>query len=91
MRARDRLQLRIRRFAFRTRYREFLSRDYPRVPLPRTFALLDALAGLGNGLVQSHLLRSSAVSNAMATYVGPSSPEVDKVTYVGSTVWLDKN
>lgn len=42
--------------AYRSRYAGFLRIDFPRIPIPASRALFDALAGLGEQLVQWHLL-----------------------------------
>ena len=52
---------------YRERYDQFLRADFPRVPPPGNVTLFREMAGLGRRLVESHLLRSDAVS---ATPVG---------------------
>ncbi|MEN3001505.1 MAG: type ISP restriction/modification enzyme, partial [Armatimonadota bacterium] len=42
--------------AYRTRYAEFLRRDFPRIPLPPNRAVFEQLAALGQSLMALHLL-----------------------------------
>jgi len=76
--------------SFRSRYSEFLKIDFPRVPLTESSALFGALAQLGGELVALHLLRSDNLEKPIATFVGLANPEVEKVSHVQETVWLDK-
>lgn len=75
---------------YRSRYGEFLKVDFPRVPQPRDISLLRSLAKLGGRLIGCHLLRSVKARAACAMYVGGASPEVERIAYSDSTVWLDK-
>lgn len=75
---------------YRTRYAEFLKIDFPRVPLTSSLDLFRGLAALGGELVALHLLESPALDFPLALYDGPDQPRVEKVSYAGETVWLDK-
>jgi predicted helicase len=76
--------------AYRDRYAEALMMDFPRVPLLGNVELFDELARLGNELVALHLLESPKLDTPIATYTGPAKPEVEKISFDGNTVWLDK-
>ncbi|MEK6284513.1 MAG: type ISP restriction/modification enzyme [Acidobacteriota bacterium] len=76
--------------AYRRRYSEFLKIEFPRVPLTTSVDLFRALACLGAELVSLHLLESPKLGRPLTTYTGPSHSEVEKVSYAGHTVWLDK-
>jgi len=76
--------------SYRRRYREFLKVDFPRVPRPGGLRLFGALARLGSELMDLHLLEAPPLGKSITTYVGPSGPEMEKVSYVHGTVWLDK-
>ena len=54
--------------AYRQRYAAFLRTDFPRIPIPGSRAVFDALAELGGQLVQWHLLEHPA---ALAIGGGP--------------------
>lgn len=45
---------------YRARYADFLKRDFPCVPLPPSRATFDALATLGQRLIDLHLMRAAA-------------------------------
>lgn len=76
--------------SYRSRYAAFLKTDYPRFPLPPNPPLFRALAALGGELVALHLLESPRLHQSIATYVGSTRPEVEKLSWFGDTVWLDK-
>ena len=75
---------------YRGRYREYLSRDFPRIPLPGGAELFGSVCRLGRELRELHLLKCSSLEKPITTYVGPAEPEVEKVIYANNTVWLDK-
>jgi len=75
---------------YRKRYSEFLSRDFPRILVPATSRLFRALARLGDELVALYLLESPKLDHTITEYVGSRAPEVEKVSWSRSTVWLDK-
>jgi hypothetical protein len=75
---------------YRSRYAEFLKNDFPRLPLTGSLELFRALSQLGGELVALHLLESSKLSQPIAKFVGASDPEIEKVSWSGDTVWLDK-
>ena len=74
---------------YRTRYAEFLKVDFPRLPIPGSLNLFRDLASLGGDLVKLHLMKSPTIGNFITTYHGPSNPEVGRVGWSDSTVWLD--
>ncbi len=64
--------------AYRERYGQFLRADFPRVPLPGDAALFCALAGLGQRLVDAHLLRGPDVANSLARFPVPGGNAIAK-------------
>ncbi len=76
--------------SYRRRYVELLKLDFPRLPLTSSRDLFRTLSRIGSELVALHLLESPKLDKAIATYTGPASPEVEKTSYAGDTVWLDK-
>lgn len=74
---------------YRHRYTEFLKTDFPRLPLTGSMNLFNALALIGGELVALHLLESPALEHFIASYSGPSQPEVGRVGWSDGTVWLD--
>ncbi len=75
---------------YRTRYEAFLQKDFPRVPSAGTSQLFHELAALGRALVALHLLESPKLDRTITEYLGGRAPEVEKVSWSKSTVWLDK-
>ena len=76
--------------AYRNRYAEFLKIDFPRLPLAGNLNLFRTLARLGGELVSLHLMESPRLDRHLTAYTGPTHPQVEKVSYAGDTVWLDK-
>ena len=59
--------------AYRQRYAAFLRTDFPRIPIPGSRALFDALAQLGSQLVQWHLLEHPDAAKMIAYSACPAS------------------
>ena len=75
---------------FRARYREFLKRDFPRIPLPGCRKLFAGLSSLGEKLVALQLLKSHVLDDQVATQVGSGEFQVEQASYSDETVWIDK-
>lgn len=72
--------------AYRQRYAAFLRTDFPRIPIPGTRALFDALALLGRQLVQWHLLE-----HPQASAIGTSNPHpANAPVFFGTDTHLQK-
>ena len=69
--------------SYRTRYAEFLKRDFPRVPLPRDAGQFDALAALGQELIELHTMQRALP--AITRYPVAGSNHVDKVRWAPAT------
>jgi predicted helicase len=82
--------------SYRVRYKEFLRRDFPKIPLTCNKDLFCNLANIGKELTALHLMESPKVKNLNSTFVSASDlisdlgPSVEKVTYSDNTVWLNK-
>lgn len=74
---------------YRARYVEFLKIDFPRIPLPGSFDLFRDLSRLGSEIVGFHLMESPKLDHFIATYSGPKNPEVRRVGWSDSTIWID--
>jgi len=59
---------------YRTRYEEYLRSDFPRIPLPGSSGVFQALATLGGRLCGFHTLAAPALDSYQARFVG--QPEV---------------
>ncbi len=75
---------------YRSRYAECLKIEFPRLPFPGSLDLFRNLARCGEDLVSLHLLQSTKLDKLLTAFTGPAKPEVEKVSYVNETVWLDK-
>src|SRR6516225_518212 len=64
---------------YRTRYAEFLRRDFPRVPITSDPALFKKLALLGHELIELHLLRRALP--AITSYPKAGSNRVEKIEF----------
>jgi predicted helicase len=65
--------------AYRARYAEFLKRDFPRVPITTDRKRFDALAALGQQLINLHVMHVHA--KPVCTYPVAGNNRVDKVEY----------
>ena len=73
--------------AYRSRYAEFLKRDFPRIPLTADRALFQKLAALGQQLIGLHLLHQHAP--AICRYPIAGSNRMDKVEYRNHRVYIN--
>lgn len=76
--------------SYRTRYSQFLRTDFPRIAVPASTSLLEALARIGDRLLALHLLESPKLDYPISEYLGGRTPEVEKVSWSKNTVWIDK-
>ncbi|WP_319501911.1 type ISP restriction/modification enzyme [uncultured Draconibacterium sp.] len=63
---------------YRTKYKEFLKIDFPRVPYPKNTDTFWKLVKLGGELRQIHLLESPKVEQPITTYPEAGTNEVEK-------------
>ena len=74
---------------YRRRYQGRLRTDLPRIPNCEDGELRSRLVDLGRELVALHLLELPRVAKPIRTYLGPKSPQVERVGWSDDTVWLD--
>jgi predicted helicase len=75
---------------YRSRYKEHLKMDFPRVPLTGNLELFSALSRLGGDVVAVHLLESPKFDQPVTEFIGRRNPEVEKVSWSKNTVWVDQ-
>jgi hypothetical protein len=75
---------------YRRRYAEFLKIDFPWLLLTGDLKLFLALARLGGELTPLHLLESPKLAQATSRFIGGHKPEVEKVSWARSSVWIDE-
>ena len=66
--------------AYRKRYAEFLRIDFPRIPFPEQKSAFDALAKLGQALIDAHLLRK-VPRQKLAQYHGKGDDVIEGVRW----------
>jgi predicted helicase len=76
---------------YRRLYGNALRDSYPRIPVPRQAGLYEAITEFGQELFSLHLLEAQRLSGGSDQYRGTANPEVEKVFYKDSTVWLDSS
>jgi predicted helicase len=65
--------------SYRSRYADFLKRDFPRIPLPSDHDAFNRLATLGNQLIELHLLRNGQAT--ITSYPKTGSNRVAKIEF----------
>lgn len=68
---------------YRTAYRDFLKTDFPRIPFTADHNLFLALAGMGQRLVDLHLMRSSDLEIPVVRFEGQGDNSVSGAKKVG--------
>jgi len=74
---------------YRSKYKEFLKIDFPRIPYPKNAETFWKYVSYGSELRQIHLLESSAVNKFTTDYSVSGSDEVCKVSYSDKKVWIN--
>ena len=78
---------------YRQRYYDFLRYDFPRIPLPRDIEQFRTLAGFGQRLMDSHLLKAVAPTGTRVPTVhrfeGEGDGVVARVRYLDRRVWIN--
>ena len=75
--------------SYRTKYKEFLKIDFPRIPYPENKEDFHRLVDLGGQLRRLHLMQEVPVSK-YALFNNPGSNVVDKPVYKDGGVWINK-
>lgn len=74
---------------YRERYGEFLNRDFPIVPYPKTQSQFWTLSDLGQKLISEHLMQNT--ENSLGIEFVGNETFVDKVAYLEGKVIIAKN
>jgi predicted helicase len=64
---------------YRTRYRDFLKRGFPRIPLPRQPESFERLVELGHELIELHLLKKAV--HVITSYPKAGSNKIEKIEF----------
>jgi predicted helicase len=76
--------------SYRTKYKEFIKIDFPRVPYPTDKKQFNELIRLGEELRHLHLLESDKLSKPLTTYSIAGSDTVEKISYEDGKVFINK-
>ena len=76
--------------SYRTKYKEFLKIDFPRLPYPTNAKEYHRLSAIGSQLRKLHLMEAVPASKH-AQFNTPGSNMVDKPEYKGGNVWVNKD
>lgn len=74
---------------YRTKYKDFLNRDFPIIPLPKDRDYFWSLVKLGRELVSVHLLDSDPYVDGV-NFICDGSSLVERVNLVGDRVYINK-
>lgn len=58
---------------YREKYAEFLKIDFPRIPFTKSYELFKEMSGLGEELIELHLLKHKSLNNPSVKYRLPAS------------------
>lgn len=75
--------------AYRTKFKEFLKIDFPRIPYPTSTEEYHRLSEIGSQLRKLHLMEEVPATK-LAQFNNPGSSMVDKPEYKGGNVWINK-
>ena len=76
---------------YRSKFKEFLKTDFPKIPYPKDKDTFWKLVKLGSELRQIHLLESPTVNNFITIYPVSGSNEVGKVKYADEKAWINND
>jgi predicted helicase len=77
--------------SYREKYKEFLKKDFPRVPYPKNAKSFKKLVAFGTELCSLHLLESQKVSKFLTTYPVGGSNIVENPIYKDGRVFINKD
>lgn len=75
---------------YRTKYKEFLKTDFPRIPIPRDAKTFWALVKLGGKLRQFHLMEDPNLENLSTIYPITGDNLVEQVEFRGNNVFINE-
>jgi len=75
---------------FRTIFRDFLARGFPRIPLASSADLKRDLIGLGDELIALHLMESPKLDKSITEFIKSHNPIVENISWEANTVWVDE-
>jgi predicted helicase len=76
---------------YRTKYREFLKIDFPRIPYPENAEQFHKLSSIGSLLRNLHLMENVSPAMGTADFPVAGTNKVDTVTYKEKKVYVNKH
>lgn len=77
--------------SYRTKYKEFLKIDFPRIPYPTSKEEFFTLIQKGQSLRKLHLMKSSELSKLVTKYPVADENLVEKIEYKNGNIYINKN
>ncbi|KAB2870140.1 MAG: N-6 DNA methylase [Bacteroidales bacterium] len=74
---------------YRTKYKEFLKIDFPRIPYPKDPWSFWQLVSRGGKLRELHLMESPILNELITTFPNGGTNVVEKICYEGEKVWIN--
>jgi type I restriction-modification system DNA methylase subunit len=75
--------------SYRSKYKEFLKTDFPRIPPPSGNVEFLKLADFGHRLRELHLMKSSIIDDYHTTFPKPGTNEIAKINFDEGNVWIN--
>jgi predicted helicase len=77
--------------AYRTKYKELLKIDFPRIPYPESAEQFYRLAAIGSVLRKLHLMEDVSLSDDKATFPVAGSNEIANLNYENGKVFINRS
>ena len=74
---------------YRTKYKEFLKIDFPRIPYPKDPWSFWQLVSRGGKLRELHLMESPILNELITTFPNGGTNVVEKISYESEKVWIN--
>lgn len=75
---------------YRSRYKDFLGRSFPRIPITNDLDLFNSISELGNSLIQIHLLNFDNFTKRFTNPGGEDKITIEKYSYSDNTIWINE-
>lgn len=75
--------------SYRSKYKEFLKIDFPRIPLPNNKRNFEQLVLLGNLLRKLHLMEDISLEKLVTTFDVNGNNNIEKIVFSENNVWIN--
>lgn len=76
---------------YRTKFQEYLNKDFPKIPIPTDSQSFRIIAELGTRLLNCHLYFTKVSHDEDLKFVGDGINVVEKATFKGNALYINKN